>query len=135
MKIAICLEKSGGFSFNNRRLSQDAVIQSKISESAGDGRVCLNRSSSKLFQTKDNLAISENFISESSGNDICFIENMPLPDLEKVSMVYLFKWNRDYPADKYFSCDLLSKNFKKVKTENLIGNSHKKITLEIYERR
>lgn len=135
MKIAICVENSGGLLFNGRRLSQDKAIPIKLSDLAGNGKIYLNKYSSDIFEKKDNLCVFDDFTSRASKNDICFIENTSLPDMKDVSTVYLFKWNRNYPADKYFSYDLLSGDFKKVKTKHFVGNSHKKVTLEIYERR
>ena len=35
-------------------------------------------------------------------------------------------------GDKYFDFDL--EGFKRIKKEDFVGNSHKKITLEIYRR-
>ena len=134
MRIALCIEKSNGFSFNNRRLSQDGAILYKLSELAGDGKICLNEYSSKLFLEKDNLKISENFFSEAEEKDICFVENSMIPELKKITEIYLFKWNRDYPADTYFLLDLKNNGFNKVKTENFAGTSHKQITLEIYRK-
>ena len=61
------------------------------------------------------------------------VENAEIP-ADKVDEIYLFQWNRDYPADVYFSLDLNS-DYKKIKTEDFAGYSHEKITLEIYQKR
>lgn len=119
--------------FNHRRLSQDKVIPLKLSDLAGNGKIYLNEYSSKLFDKKDNLIISENFINEAGEEDICFIENSGIP-INKASELYIFKWNRDYPADTFFTCNIKDLGFKKIDTEDLTGTSHKKITLEIYRR-
>ena len=58
---------------------------------------------------------------------------MQIP-VDCIDEVYLFQWNRDYPADMYFTVDLKT-GFKKIKVEDFAGSSHKKITLEIYKKR
>ena len=53
---------------------------------------------------------------------------------KNIEDVYVFNWNRDYPADKYFTLDLKLNGFKRVKKEEFTGCSHKRITLEIYKK-
>ncbi len=133
MRIAVCIEKSGGLLFNNRRLSKDIIVIKKLLELIGNGKIYLNDYSAKLFDSTERLKISNNFLSECSETDICFVENTKIP-IDDVTEIYLFQWNRHYPADVYFEFNLKEMNFKKVSTENFVGNSHKKITLEIYRR-
>ena len=77
--------------------------------------------------------MSEDFLSVASDDDICFIENVEIP-MDKVTQIYLFQWNRDYPADVYFDYNLKDLGFKKIRSEDFAGSSHKKITLEVYQR-
>lgn len=133
MKIAVCIEKSGGMLFNNRRVSKDSILQQKLLEYVGEGKLYLNEYSAKQFETTEHLNVSDDFLNVASDEDICFIENVEIP-MEKVTQVYLFQWNRDYPADTYFDYNLKDLGFKKVRSEDFAGSSHKKITLEVYER-
>ena len=133
MKIAVCIEKSGGMLFNNRRVSKDSILQQKLLECVGEGNICLNEYSAKQFTSTKHLQVSDNFLTVASDEDICFIENVEIP-IDKASQVYLFQWNRDYPADTYFDYNLKDLGFKKIRTEDFAGSSHKKITLEVYER-
>ncbi len=133
MKIAVCIEKSGGMLFNNRRVSKDSMVQQKLLELVGEASIYLNEYSAKLFEETSFLKISDDFLLKASADDICLIENIDIP-IEKVSEVYLFQWNRDYPADVYFDYDLKTLGFKKIRTEEFSGSSHKKITLEVYRR-
>ena len=55
-------------------------------------------------------------------------------DIEKAEKVYIFNWDRVYPADIFFEIDLKAEGFKKKSKEDFEGNSHKKITLEVFER-
>ena len=133
MKIAVCIEKSGGMLFNNRRVSRDSVVQQKLLELVGEASICTNEYSAKLFEDSSKLKISNDFLSVATDEDICFIENVDVP-IDEASEVYLFQWNRDYPADVYFNYNLKECGFKKVSSEKFEGSSHKKITLEIYRR-
>ena len=133
LKIAICIEKSGGILFGGRRLSQDSVLRNKMIELASDGNLLMNEYSAKQFEANEKIKVAEDFLLTADDQDICFIENAEVP-MDKVSEIYLFNWNRDYPADKYFDFIPAENNFKRIKKENFVGSSHKKITLEVYKR-
>ena len=133
MKIAICIDKSGGMLFGGRRLSQDSVLREKLLEIVTDGNLLMNEYSAKQFEKNEKLKISEDFLLSANDNDICFVENVDIP-IDKVSEVYLFNWNRNYPADTYFEFDLKDLGFKRIRKEEFVGSSHKKITLEVYKR-
>lgn len=134
MNIALCISKSGGMLFNNRRVSQDRILRQKLLELAGEGKLWINDFSADQFEADDRLCVSEEFLTAASDADLCFVENVEIP-MERVDRVYLFHWNRDYPADVYFDHDLKALGFRKVKTAHFEGSSHKKITLEIYQKR
>lgn len=133
MKIAICVDKSGGILFGGKRLSQDSILRNKLIELAGEGKLLMNEYSAKQFDSNEKLQVSEDFLLSAGENDICFIENTDVP-INDVSVIYLFNWNRDYPADAYFEFEPKKSNFKRIKKEDFVGSSHKKITLEVYRR-
>lgn len=133
MKIAICVDKSGGILFGGKRLSQDSVLRSKLLELTGDGKLLMNEYSAKQFEINEKIYVCDNFLLSAKKNDICFIENTDVP-INDVSVIYLFNWNRDYPADAYFEFEPKESNFKRIKKEDFVGSSHKKITLEVYRR-
>ena len=133
LKIAICIEKSGGILFAGKRLSQDSVLRNKLIELVGNGKLCMNEYSAKQFDSNDKLQVCEDFLLSAGENDICFVENIEIP-MDKVSEVYLFNWNRDYPADTYFDFEPKELGFKRTGKEDFVGSSHKKITLEVYRR-
>lgn len=133
MKIAICVDKSNGILFGGKRLSQDSILRNKLIELAGNGKLCMNEYSAKQFDSNNRLQVGEDFLLSAGQNDICFVENVEIP-MDKVSEVYLFNWNRDYPADTYFEFEPKESNFKRIKKEDFVGSSHKKITLEVYRR-
>lgn len=133
MKIVLCLDKSNGLLFGGRRQSQDRILREKLLELVGDGKLFLNAYSAKQFESDEKLAISEDFLGRAGTEDFCFIENTDIP-VEAADAFYLFFWNRDYPGDRHFDFDLKENGFKKMRTEQFAGSSHKKITLEVYGR-
>lgn len=133
MKLIVCVDKSNGMLFNNRRQSQDSALREKIFSLVGDNKLFLNEYSARQFENTDRLIICDDFVSKATNDDFCFVENMQIP-VDCIDEVYLFQWNRDYPADMYFTVDLKT-GFKKIKVEDFAGSSHKKITLEIYKKR
>ena len=80
MKIFVCIDKSGGMLFNNRRLSQDSIVRQKMLEITGSSKLYLNSYSAKQFESSDKLIIDDNFLTTAAENDFCFIENLPVPD-------------------------------------------------------
>ena len=75
----------------------------------------------------------EDLLDVAEEDDICFVEDRALiPHVSKIHRLIIYRWNRTYPYD--FSLDLLplSEEWRLVKTEELIGSSHEKITKEIY---
>ena len=133
MKLIVCVDKSNGMLFNNRRQSQDKVLREKLLSLVGEDRLFLNAYSARQFENNEKLTVCEDFLAMAGEDDFCFVENAEIP-ADKVDEIYLFQWNRDYPADVYFSLDLNS-DYKKIKTEDFAGYSHEKITLEIYQKR
>ena len=131
MNIAVCIDRDGGMMFLNRRQSMDRVQRAKLLSLTG-GELFLNEYTARMFEDKNRLHISENFLEEAGEEDLCFVENIRF-DINKVSTLYIFKWNERYPKDFSFEYDL--SNFKKQKTEKFEGYSHAKITLEVYARK
>ena len=72
-------------------------------------------------------------MSRADEDDYCFIEDKDY-SVENVSEIILCNWNRAYPVTRYFDVDLSACGFERVSTEELVGSSHDKITIEIYRR-
>ena len=135
MKIAVCIDKNNGVLFCGRRLSQDRALREKLLLLLPpDGKLYTSFYSAKQFENQEAVVAADNFLELASPTDICFLEDEFL-DFSKVSAVYLFQWNRDYPADVFFEFDAKALGFAKTATEDFSGNSHKKITLTVYERK
>ena len=133
MNIIVCVDKSNGMMFNNRRQSQDKELITKVMEISSDARLFMNEYSLSMFSEQENITTCKDFLLQAQAGDFCFIENDDIPS-ENIEDIYIFNWNRDYPADTYFTFDLKLNGFKRIKKEDFVGYSHKKITLEVYRR-
>ena len=66
--------------------------------------------------------------------DYCFVENVDINELQdNISKIYVYKWNRKYPSDVTFPVAMLD-NYQLENVSEFEGNSHDKITEEIYIR-
>lgn len=133
MKIIVCVDDKMGISFNGKRQSQDRVLYKHLVDMAESKGVSLRMSedSAKLFPDSHVVRVGRNFPIEAFDTDYCFIEGN-LPKCDKVNEVVLCRWNRVYPSDEKLGIDL--KDFKLVYTQEFVGSSHEKISLEFYKR-
>ena len=133
MKVFICIDVDGGFAFNKRRQSRDKIVIGDIVSSVGDSVLFISDYSKKLFDGFDiNLTCTDNYLNEAADDDFCFIEREYPPISEKITELTIYRWNREYPADTYFNIDL--GEFSLIEVSEFEGNSHEKITKEVYER-
>lgn len=120
--------------FNHRRLSRDRRVCEKILDYSNEKKLWMNAYSRKLFTNLtdiNNIQVDEEFLDKSQS--ICFVENQDItPYLPKIDTLVLFQWNRDYPADFFFTVDLSQWNL--ISTEDFEGTSHEKITMEVYKK-
>ena len=120
--------------FNHRRLSRDRRVCEKILDYSNEKELWMNAYSRKLFTDLtdiNSIQVDEEFLDKSQS--ICFVENQDItPYLPKIDMLVLFQWNRDYPADFFFTVDLSQWNL--ISTEDFEGTSHEKITMEVYKK-
>lgn len=71
------------------------------------------------------------FLDRAGAGDVCFVEDAPLaPHRARITCLYVFRWNRDYPADRRLDLDL--SGWERTEQEEFPGSSHDKITLERY---
>ncbi len=132
MKLIVCLDNNRGMLFHNRRQSSDKLVCQRICELTQEGMLWMNNYSGYLFAEKTpNIRIDEDFLSQAGENDYCFVENVDVKSrLTSVKTVIIFHWNRNYPADLFFP--ELQPDFTCVSSEEFPGNSHEKITMEVY---
>ena len=135
MKVIVCCEKSNGMLFNNRRVSQDRVVSERIIELTKSNKLWMDNYSHALFEKLNvlNINLTENTLAEAADSEYCFVEKQELLPYEKwISEIIVFRWDRDYPFDKELDVDL--SEWKLKLSEEFVGNSHEKITMEVYER-
>lgn len=135
MNIIICVDNRNGMMFNNRRLSSDSILRQDILKFLEDRQLWLNVYSAKQFATEiseyQNIFINDNFIQQANDDDYCFVENPDDLINAKIGRIVIYRWNRDYPADKFFNIDISDRTL--ISTEEFAGSSHDKITKEVYE--
>lgn len=132
MKVIVCVDDKGGVMFNHRRQSQDCVLREHILEMASGQTLWMNSYSAKMFGDLPNIAVAEDFLDKAAEDDFCFVEDTSIAGYEHaIKEIIVYKWNRVYPADKYFNlpADL---EFKLAETCDFAGFSHEKITKEVY---
>lgn len=137
MKIIVCIDKNNGMMFNNRRQSQDKILIDDIIKVTKDKKLYMNEYSYNLYKDKKykNIIVCDDFLDKCSYDDFCLVENSSLVTYEnKIDTIIIYNWNRDYPSDFKFDINIKDNNWTLIKSENLKGNSHDKITKNIYRR-
>ena len=134
MHIIVCIDQNGGMRFNRRRQSRDAEVCARILRRAAGSRLWIHPESQKLFAPDaPGLCVDAAFPAAALLGDFCFVEDPALlPPEEKMETVILYHWNRDYPADAYFTTPL--DRFTLLEQTEFAGTSHEKITEEVYGR-
>ena len=134
MKLIAVIDDNYGMMFNNRRQSKDAVLIDRINELTKEHKLWVSLYTKALFPHSVNIVLSQNF-AQADKDDYCFIEDDKISDVkEHIDMVYLYRWNREYPSDTTFPEELLDE-FVLESSDEFQGNSHDKITEEIYKRK
>ncbi len=134
MKIILCLDDNNGMLFNNRRQSRDKTVIEDIISNLKNESVLVSSFSEKLFDGHSvNITVDEDFLKKTSDDNICFVENQSLRDFENITEITVYRWNRVYPADFYCDVDFLK--FSLASETEFKGNSHDKITKQIFIKR
>ena len=135
MKVIVAIDERNGMMFNKRRQSQDVKLREYLLQLTQGSNLFLNEYSFKQFKNENvsTLIVDNDFLEKANG-EFCFVENQALlPYLNKISTVYLCKWNRDYPSDMKFDIDLTT-GFKLKSAVDIVGKSHEKITIEEWQK-
>ena len=128
MILIACIDDKSGLAFNKRRQSKDKTVTEDIIKTVGKNSIIMDEKSASLFENADINIISPDDVSMAK---YYFIEfTSPSYVSKAFEGIILYKWNRRYPADIYFDIDL--KNYILKESFDFPGNSHEKITKEIY---
>lgn len=133
MTTIVCIDERDGLLFLGKRQSRDAAARDYILRMGRSGRLLMNAYSAKQFDSTDGITVSEDPVRTARKEDVCFIENLPVP-LEASDTVVTLLWNRHYPADARLDRETLTKHFTPIKTEEFAGKAHEKITVITYRR-
>ncbi len=133
MKLIFCIDKKNGMMFFGKRQSQDSVLREKLLEMVGEAKLWMSEYSAKQFEVSDKIVLDNDYVNKAGAGDYCFVENLGY-SVENADEIVLCHWNRQYQANVYFDIDLKANGFQKVSTENIVGSSHDKITIETYKR-
>lgn len=133
MKLIICVSDEMGIMFNERRQSSDIQVVQDVMEMASDSCVFAHTYSGKLFAEYPQVILADDYLVRAGVDDYCFFEK-GTPEAEQVKSVILYRWNRSYPWDVCLD-DVIDMNmFRMTEEVEFIGNSHEKITKQIFER-
>lgn len=134
MILAACIDDRGGMLFNRRRQSQDRLLRQDLLAEAAGRPVWMSAYSYKLFSpAPENIRAAEDFFTRAGKGELCFFEDAdPAPWLAKAEQVILYRWNRTYPADRYFS--MPPEGWTLERREDFPGSSHEKISKEVLVR-
>ena len=137
MILMVCIDKKNGIMFHGRRQSQDRIMMEHVLQECGEKKLYMNGYSGAMFRNIDEtkIVVSDDFLEKAGDGDYCFLENMDIGKFQnKIEQVILYKWNRHYPADMYFTIDLQEQNWELQRMEEFKGTSHECITKEVYIR-
>lgn len=136
MKLIVCLDDRGGMAFAGRRQSKDRCVTEDIVRDLADGVLFVTPYSAKLFeryQIRLETVSDPTSAARKYPNSTVFLETAPAPrDVNGIDAVTVYRWGRSYPFDLSFETDLSALRRRGVLTFK--GNSHDKITKEIYTR-
>lgn len=131
MILMVCIDDRGGMMFNHRRQSRDRVLCARMLDIAKGARLHVTPYTQKIFDPAAPLCVSDAPWLEAGAGEYYFAEDgeIPMADVEKV---YLYRWNRAYPGERFFDADLATLGFTLTHSEDFSGYSHECITEEIY---
>ena len=133
MNLIICLDNNNGMGFAGRRQSADRVLARHILSFTANTKVWMSPHSAAFFgESPDNFVFRQTYWMDAGEQDYCFAEyDFPPEAIKLVRSIIVYRWNRFYPADRYFPAEELMKRSKRVGSE-FSGSSHERITQEIY---
>ena len=136
MIVCAAVDDRMGMTFHDRRQSQDRLLRQRLLELSAGSRFWVNHNTAKQFEdtAAGHLIVDDDFLEKAGEDDFCFVEDLPLETYQnRIKKIFLFHWNRAYPADTYFDIPLIEDEWKLVSVLDFAGNSHKKITMEEWD--
>ena len=135
MTLFVCVDDEMGVGFNNRRQSKDRILRARMLARAAERDLFVSEYTARQFEEGETgYTVSEKPERKAKRGDFIFAEDRDIP-LRKINTLVLYRWNRLYPADRYFSFDAAREGFVLTETVDFVGSSHEKITEEVYVRK
>lgn len=134
MNLIVCIDDKNGMAFHQRRQSMDRMLRENIMQLCGDKPLWMDAYSARQFADRPaEILLREDAacLEKAEPGEYCFVETVdPAPYAGCVEKLILYKWNRHYPADLYFTISL--SDWKLEQQTEFAGSSHEKITREVY---
>ena len=133
MILIVAVDDKNGMTFGGRRQSMDSRLRERIIKTVGENKLLMNAYSAKQFTENKKITVDEDFLAAAGKGEYCFLENSDItPFADRVERVILYRWNRVYPSGEKFPIHLFENRWRLTETSDFTGNSHDKITEEIY---
>ncbi len=135
MTVAVCISDGGGMMFNKRRQSRDRIVTADMLTCAGERNIVVSSYSLPLFSENISRIISASEpLKEAKDGDFVFIEDKSLSEYKnRIKEIYIYKWNKKYPFDFKLDFSPELEGMHLVETVEFTGNSHEKITRELWK--
>lgn len=137
MILITAVDDNMGMAFNCRRQSRDLALRREIISLSSGSAVWMNEYSLRQFgeeAAEADIRVCDDFLFKAGEGEFCFAENVSVSKAaSRAEKIILFFWNRTYPADIYFDIDL-SSGWVLAESGSFAGNSHEKITKEVFVR-
>ena len=135
MNLIICVDETFGCSFFGRRQSMDSILREKALSLTGQKPLWMDPYSAGQFRDRmDRICVVKEYWDKVPDNGWCFFElGDPEQVLARVKCLVVFHWNRAYPADRFFPLERIRSSAALCYSEAFAGNSHDKITMEVYQ--
>ena len=135
IKVAITLDDNGGMMFNKRRQSRDKRLIADLCAKT-TGYIYISPYSELLFEEyRDRIKVVDNPLADCPDGAVAFIEGLKLSEyISEIEELFVYKWNRLYPSDVKIDIDIKGAGFKMSAKYEFTGNSHDKITKEVYKK-
>lgn len=132
MRPIVCIEDNGGMMFFGKRLSKDRILRERVLTLTAGKTLWMSGYSAKQFEENGTWIVDDNYMAKAAAADYVFVEDGDF-SLEDCDELVLYRWNRRYPADKFFVADL--SDFTLSSVTEFAGSSHETITEEIYRKK
>ena len=133
MTLYFCLDDRNGLAYNRRRQSRDSAVLGDIRAHL-EGELLIDPISQRIVEEAGIpwCTAPEELSRELSGRSYFVEARQPGDWVNLARKVVIYRWNRPYPADRWFDIDLNAMGFSLVETLEFGGTSHRNITREVY---